>query len=144
MKLPNGEQAEISMQKLIGYCLNSEHPSGKHKARVFASILGITLEKPMFCKNLFKLAIPHNANAAVGMLVRLLTMPMRRLPCYMRPFTMPMRRLQWLMRSLTMPMRSSALKTLRFYAKLYLLPLKRGELESHLFKGVGGSLLRKS
>ncbi|MEH2394051.1 MAG: hypothetical protein V7K21_21090 [Nostoc sp.] len=29
MKLPNGEQAEISVQKLIGYCLNSEHPSGK-------------------------------------------------------------------------------------------------------------------
>ncbi|MEH2398319.1 DUF6883 domain-containing protein [Nostoc sp.] len=44
MKLANGEQAEISIQKLIGYCLNPEHPSGKHKARVFASILGITLE----------------------------------------------------------------------------------------------------
>jgi hypothetical protein len=44
MKLPNGEQAEISMQKLIGYCLNPEHPSGKHKARVFASVLGITAE----------------------------------------------------------------------------------------------------
>ena len=55
----------------------------------------------------------------------------------MRPFTMSMR-------PLTMLMRSSALKTLRFYAKLYLLPLKRGELESPLFKGVGGSLLRKS
>lgn len=44
MKLPNGEQAEISVQKLIGYCLNPEHPSGKHKARVFASILEITVE----------------------------------------------------------------------------------------------------
>ena len=32
------------MQKLIGYCLNPDHPSGKHKARVFASRLGITLE----------------------------------------------------------------------------------------------------
>jgi hypothetical protein len=41
MKLPNGDQAEISMQKLIGYCLNPEHPSGKHKARVFESALGI-------------------------------------------------------------------------------------------------------
>ncbi|MEH1938492.1 MAG: DUF6883 domain-containing protein [Nostoc sp.] len=38
MKLPNGEQAEISTQKLIGYCLNPEHPSGKHQARVFASL----------------------------------------------------------------------------------------------------------
>jgi hypothetical protein len=44
MKLPNGNQAEIAMQKLIGYCLNPEHPSGKHKARVFASVLGITRE----------------------------------------------------------------------------------------------------
>lgn len=44
MKLPNGERAEIPMQKLIGYCLNPEHPSGKHKARVFAAVLGITLE----------------------------------------------------------------------------------------------------
>ena len=44
MKLPNGDRAEISMEKLIGYCLNPEHPSGKHKARVFASVLGITAE----------------------------------------------------------------------------------------------------
>ncbi len=42
MNLPNGNQAEISIQKLIGYCLNPEHPSGKHKARVFNSRLGIT------------------------------------------------------------------------------------------------------
>lgn len=44
MKLPNGDRAEIPMQKLIGYCLNPEHPSGKHKARVFESALGITAE----------------------------------------------------------------------------------------------------
>lgn len=44
MKLPNGERAEISSQKLIGYCLNPEHPRGKHKARVFQSVLGIGLE----------------------------------------------------------------------------------------------------
>jgi hypothetical protein len=44
MKLPNGEHAIIPMEKLIGYCLNSDHPSGKHKARVFASALGITVE----------------------------------------------------------------------------------------------------
>ncbi len=44
MKLPNSDQADVSLQKLIGYCLNPEHPSGKHKARVFASALGITAE----------------------------------------------------------------------------------------------------
>lgn len=44
MKLPNGDVAEISLQKLISYCLNPEHPSGKHKARVFKSRLGIVAE----------------------------------------------------------------------------------------------------
>ncbi|MBE9078457.1 hypothetical protein IQ241_14320 [Romeria aff. gracilis LEGE 07310] len=44
MKLPNGEAAVIPMEKLTGYCLNPNHPSGKHKARVFASALGITAE----------------------------------------------------------------------------------------------------
>lgn len=33
------------MEKLTDYCLNPNHPSGKHKARVFASALGITPEK---------------------------------------------------------------------------------------------------
>jgi hypothetical protein len=44
MKLPNGEFAIIPMEKLTGYCLNPDHASGKHKARVFASALGITTE----------------------------------------------------------------------------------------------------
>ncbi len=44
MKLPNGEFAEILLEKLTGYCLNPNHSSGKHKARVFASALGITAE----------------------------------------------------------------------------------------------------
>lgn len=42
MKLPNGASAVIPMEKLVGYCLNPNHSSGKHKARVFASALGIT------------------------------------------------------------------------------------------------------
>ncbi len=56
MKLPNGEQAEISMQKLTGYCLNPEHPSGKHKARVFASVLGITAENAEILRQLVQTA----------------------------------------------------------------------------------------
>jgi hypothetical protein len=44
MKLPNGDRAEISMAKLIGYCLNPDHSKGKNKARVFQSTLGITAE----------------------------------------------------------------------------------------------------
>ena len=41
-KLPNGERARISIEKLTEYCLNPDHPRGKDKARVFAAVLGIT------------------------------------------------------------------------------------------------------
>lgn len=42
MKLPNGDRAEIGT-KLEDYSLNPTHRDGQHKARVFASLLGITL-----------------------------------------------------------------------------------------------------
>ena len=42
MKLPAGEIAIVEMPKLRDYCLNPLHPRGRHKARVFASALGIT------------------------------------------------------------------------------------------------------
>ena len=41
MKLPGGDGAFVDDEKLIGYCLNPEHPEGRHKARVFLSALGI-------------------------------------------------------------------------------------------------------
>lgn len=44
MNLPNGDRAIVPLEKLLDYCLNPNHPSGKHKARVFASALGITAE----------------------------------------------------------------------------------------------------
>ncbi len=56
MKLPNGDQSEISIQKLIGYCLNPEHPSGKHKARVFESALGITAKNANLLRELIQTA----------------------------------------------------------------------------------------
>ena len=43
MKLPNGDQAVIDVRKLREYCLNSEHPRGQHKARVFKRALGWTV-----------------------------------------------------------------------------------------------------
>jgi hypothetical protein len=42
MKLPNGERADVG-NKLETYSLNAMHREGRHKARVFASALGITL-----------------------------------------------------------------------------------------------------
>jgi hypothetical protein len=41
MKLPGAENAIADIAKLRDYCLNSEHPNGKNKARVFASVLAI-------------------------------------------------------------------------------------------------------
>ncbi len=41
MLTPNAEQAVVDIRKLRDYCLNLEHDDGKHKARLFSSILGM-------------------------------------------------------------------------------------------------------
>ncbi len=41
MLIPNAENAVVDIRKLRDYCLNLEHDDGKHKARLFSSILGI-------------------------------------------------------------------------------------------------------
>jgi len=40
--LPNAENAVIRLEKLRDYSLDREHPTGKHKARVFESAMGMT------------------------------------------------------------------------------------------------------
>lgn len=40
--LPNAAKAVAPLEKLHDYSLNSSHAVGKHKARVFASVLGMT------------------------------------------------------------------------------------------------------
>lgn len=42
MKLPSGERADLGT-KLEEYVLNPLHRNGRHKARLFRSVLGITL-----------------------------------------------------------------------------------------------------
>jgi hypothetical protein len=44
MKVPNPERAVVEAEKLKRYCLNDDHPRGRHKARVFASALGFTAD----------------------------------------------------------------------------------------------------
>ena len=41
MRLPGGDHAVVDIRKLRDYCLNGEHLRGRHKARVFASALGM-------------------------------------------------------------------------------------------------------
>ena len=43
MKLPNGNRAALGT-KIEDYSLNALHREGRHKARVFAAVLGITLD----------------------------------------------------------------------------------------------------
>jgi hypothetical protein len=42
MKLPNGDRAVVEIKKLRDYCLDPKHPRGQHKARVFASAIGLS------------------------------------------------------------------------------------------------------
>jgi hypothetical protein len=42
MLLPNGKHAIVDIRKLREYCLNLDNPRGSHKARVFASVIGLT------------------------------------------------------------------------------------------------------
>lgn len=42
MILPNANKAIVDIKKLEGYCLNTSHPRGKHKAKVFKRVLGLT------------------------------------------------------------------------------------------------------
>lgn len=47
--LPNADKAVVPLEKLLGYSLDSSHPVGKHKARVFASALGMTKTMRRVC-----------------------------------------------------------------------------------------------
>ena len=42
MTIPNAEHAVVDIRKLRDYCLNPTHDEGKHKARLFAAIVGMT------------------------------------------------------------------------------------------------------
>lgn len=51
MKLPNAESAFIKLVKLRDYSLNPNHSRGKHKARLFAAILGLTAQDAELLKS---------------------------------------------------------------------------------------------
>jgi hypothetical protein len=59
LKLPNGNKAELG-EKLEKYLLDPHHRYGQHKARVFASVLGITLAN----REMLKTALQRGAAEA--------------------------------------------------------------------------------
>ena len=50
MRLPNSHKAVVEINKLRNYSLNPNHPVGKHKARVFAAALDITIEDAVWLR----------------------------------------------------------------------------------------------
>ncbi len=60
MILPNAEKAFIDDRKLIDYCLSENHPIGKHKARVFMSALGFSLENFQDLKDIILIKVQNN------------------------------------------------------------------------------------
>jgi hypothetical protein len=65
MNLPGGGNAIVDIAKLRDYCLDSRHPRGRHKARVFAATLGLAQSDAEFLrKELLRAA--READAVVG------------------------------------------------------------------------------
>lgn len=62
MLIPNRENAVVDIRKLRDYCLNSDHDEGKHKARLFLSIIGMTAENAEdLCQILLEVVKTHEA-----------------------------------------------------------------------------------
>jgi hypothetical protein len=60
--IPNAENAVVDLRKLRDYCLNPEHSTGKHKARLFSSMLGMTAENaPQLRQILLEVVKTHEA-----------------------------------------------------------------------------------
>lgn len=62
VKLPNGEQADLGA-KSEDYSLNPLHRDGRHKARVFQSVLGITRANAGLLRSALEKAAATSENA---------------------------------------------------------------------------------
>lgn len=65
MKLPNGENAVIDIEKLRDYCLSAHHPEGRHKARVFLAALGISATDAAKLRDIFLSAATINDDVSM-------------------------------------------------------------------------------
>ena len=64
MRLPNPQRAVVDPVKLVEYCLNFEHPRGRHKARVFEAVLGVTHEQALLLRRALLAAAGNDASPA--------------------------------------------------------------------------------
>ena len=57
MKIPNAARAVVDIRKLRDYCLNPQHNRGKHKARLFTSLLGMNSDDAEELRNVLLEAV---------------------------------------------------------------------------------------
>jgi len=62
VKIPNGQRADLDA-KLGEYVLNYSHREGRHKARVFEAVLGITAANQEILANGLRTAIENSDEA---------------------------------------------------------------------------------
>jgi hypothetical protein len=60
MKLPNGANAIVDIEKIRDDCLPPQHSEGRHKARVFLSALGMMAADANALRNILLLAALMN------------------------------------------------------------------------------------
>lgn len=65
MRLPNGNRAVVEVRKLAEYCLNPDSPRGRHKAQVFAMVLGLTAADARTLRTKL-LAVARTGDALLG------------------------------------------------------------------------------
>jgi hypothetical protein len=63
MRLPNGNRADLGT-KLEDYVLNPRHREGRHKARLFESVLGVTLANTGVLRQAILSAAENSEDAA--------------------------------------------------------------------------------
>jgi hypothetical protein len=61
--LPQVDRAILDLQKIENYCLNSLHPRGRHKARVFREALGIGRDDAAWLRRELLDAVRHGEAA---------------------------------------------------------------------------------
>ena len=65
MKIPNAEKALADIRKLRDYALNTTHRVGKHKARLFATLLGMSIDDAEKLRGIL-LRVVRNHDAEIG------------------------------------------------------------------------------
>lgn len=66
MLLPFAERAYADKSKFLGYCLNPDHPYGKHKARVFKAALNLDADNWEVLKDAVLTAVLLNPATEAG------------------------------------------------------------------------------